>query len=160
MPSPVLTANGWPKDDQELSAWYANYENWASNRARPIDLEVLRERLWESAAAGTTVTAGSIMDEFHLVHGGHVRAIGYVVEIVSEFNRRIVGHADVYLSSIVVTVQSKRSSHPKGLPLRGYFRESDDPSPISKAEERDAIQEQKHTQQYCKNHPFKRWSSP
>lgn len=143
--------DGWPTDE-ELPAWYEDYEEWAESRKNPIDLEKLRERLWEAARVGPTIPAGRIMNRFHLARGDNLRAVGYVVELVSEYNRVVLGHEDVYLSTMVVLKSTRNEDHPEGLPLRGYF-EKWPPSPSELAELAD---DRRHTQSYCRTHEFKR----
>lgn len=148
------TPGGWPETEEALSAWYADYEDWARSRSQEFDLEALRERLWGVAAAGRTIAAGEIMAEFHLARGSRLRAVGYVVELVSERNRLLLNHPDVYLSTVVVTESSKSSRYPDGVPLDGYFY----PDPPSHEAIGEALDDRKRTQQYCAEHPFARHS--
>lgn len=143
------TPGGWPSDEHELRVCYVDYKNWSQSRRDRFDLETLRARLWETAAAPTTAPAGDIMSEFHFAHGDHLRAAGYVVEIVSEHNRLILQHPGVYLSSVVVQ-KSTMGKHDGGLPLSKYF-DTQSPTP---QEIREMILDRKATQSYCRRHPF------
>lgn len=143
--SSVPTAGAWfDDDDAALMKWYADYETWSRTREQPFELEALRERLWSVAASGSPVPAGQIMARFHLARGDGLRGIGYVLGVVSEHNRRILSHQDVYLESFVY---QKRT----GLPLSGYFNGTR-PSPGEIAELDD---DRKRTHTYCKTHSFK-----
>jgi hypothetical protein len=142
--SPTPAEGRWfNEDDNALRTWCSDYEAWASSRDQPFDLEALRERMWKIAAPGLLIPAGEIMAEFHLARGNQLRAIGYVVGIVSEHNRRILGHSDVFLESIVI----RKST---GYPLSGYF----EGSKPNQAEIYDLTVDRKRTQDYCRAHPF------
>lgn len=156
--SPTLpTPGAWPTDE-ELLPWYKDYLRWAHTRDQQFDLEDLREHLWNVAANRKTVTAQKVMDRFHLARGSGLRAIGYVVELVSEFNRIVIlNELPVCLSAMVVTsdsIDGPGGPYPLGLPLPGFY---DDPKHVTDADRKEAAMYQVATWDHCQSHPFKRW---